>query len=73
MRSCVRVVTFLAMLELIRLKQLIASQATPFGEIELVQPPPSCPPPFNPAEAYATAVVQETGPAPAAVGPPEAH
>jgi len=29
------VVTFLAMLELIRLRQIVATQVTPFGEIEL--------------------------------------
>jgi segregation and condensation protein A len=34
------VVTFLALLELIRLKQLTAVQREPFGEIEICQPPP---------------------------------
>ena len=33
------VVTFLALLELIRLKQLTAVQREPFGEIEICQPP----------------------------------
>ncbi len=35
------VVTFLALLELIRLKQLIAVQEQPFGEIEVCQAPPT--------------------------------
>src|SRR6266496_1982162 len=70
------VVTFLAMLELIRLKQVIASQAMPFGEIELIQAPPFAPPSLNPAQAYAEAAVQDAtstahSPAPCAVaGPP---
>jgi segregation and condensation protein A len=54
------VVTFLAMLELIRLKQIVATQNAPFGEIELVralQPP--APETVNPAGAYAEAVAQE--------------
>jgi segregation and condensation protein A len=33
------VVTFLALLELIRLKQILVSQSAPFGEIELCRPP----------------------------------
>ncbi len=37
------VVTFLALLELIRLKQLTAMQAQPFGEIEICQAPPPAP------------------------------
>lgn len=65
------VVTFLAMLELIRLKQVVATQDSPFGEIEL------CPAPAdtalantadNPATAYAEAVTQDaiaSAPAPA--------
>jgi segregation and condensation protein A len=53
------VVTFLAMLELIRLNLLIAVQDEPFGEIELVQAPPSDLSPVNPAPAYAEAVAQE--------------
>ncbi len=52
------VVTFLAMLELIRLKQILAVQETPFAEIEIVQAPPQMAPP-NLAESYAEAVVQE--------------
>jgi segregation and condensation protein A len=40
------VVTFLALLELIRLKQLLVTQATHFGEIEIVRAPePSATPP----------------------------
>lgn len=70
------VVTFLAMLELIRLKQIVAVQESPFGEIDL------CPAPTptqseddstavaveNPATAYAEAVTQDaiaSAPAPA--------
>ncbi len=69
------VVTFLAMLELIRLKQIIAAQATPFGEIELTQTPPCAPPALNPAQAYAEAVVEDStaaahSPAPGAVARP---
>lgn len=33
------VVTFLALLELIRLKQLVAAQSTPFGEIQITRAP----------------------------------
>jgi segregation and condensation protein A len=54
------VVTFLAMLELIRLKQIVATQNAPFGEIELVRAPqPPAPETVNPAGAYAEAVAQE--------------
>jgi segregation and condensation protein A len=44
------VVTFLAMLELIRLKQLVATQTDAFGEIELCAgtPPPEPPPSLAP-------------------------
>src|SRR2546430_35516 len=35
------VVTFLALLELIRLKQIVAIQAEPFGEIEIACPAPA--------------------------------
>lgn len=60
------VVTFLAMLELIRLKQIIATQHSPFGEIELCPAPPTTDTPENPALAYAEAVAQDaTAPAPA--------
>src|SRR6204780_3904368 len=37
------VVTFLALLELIRLKQIVAAQAEPFGEIEICRAEPSAP------------------------------
>jgi segregation and condensation protein A len=48
--------TFLAMLELIRLKQLVAQQSEPFGEIEICRAPaqpvaPAETPPAQPAEA----------------------
>ncbi len=39
------VVTFLALLELIRLKQLTAVQREPFGEIEICRATPTAPPP----------------------------
>jgi len=42
------VVTFLALLELIRLKQIVAIQRTPFGEIEICRAPP---PSLEPATA----------------------
>ncbi len=51
------VVTFLALLELIRLKQLVAAQNEPFGEIEITRAP-------EPAPAAAAE------PAPAPGGPP---
>jgi segregation and condensation protein A len=53
------VVTFLAMLELIRLKQIVITQPEAFAEIEIAQAPPSpvAPPPEPPTE---------TAPAPAA-------
>ena len=53
------VVTFLAMLELIRLKQLVAVQDSVFGEIELAPAPNHTEAAVNPAEAYAEAVTQE--------------
>jgi segregation and condensation protein A len=53
------VVTFLAMLELIRLKQIIATQDSVFGEIELCPAPPTTDTPENPALAYAEAVTQD--------------
>jgi len=55
------VVTFLALLELIRLKQLVAMQADPFGEIEICAAPPAnhsvseSSPPASEAEAEAVA------------------
>jgi segregation and condensation protein A len=58
------VVTFLAMLELIRLRQIVAMQETPFGEIEITRSSqPTVPETINPAGAYAEAVTQETLPA----------
>jgi segregation and condensation protein A len=47
------VVTFLALLELIRLKQLTALQREPFGEIEVcrITPPPSSPAPAAGADS----------------------
>jgi len=53
------VVTFLAMLELIRLRQIVAIQETAFAEIEIVQAPPPEQPSATLAESYANAVVQE--------------
>jgi len=53
------VVTFLAMLELIRLKQLVAIQDSTFGEIELAPAPNPTEAAVNPAEAYAEAVTQD--------------
>ena len=77
------VVTFLAMLELIRLKQLVAIQDAPFGEIELTPAPipepasESSDSAVNPAEAYAEAVAQEGSevpvPAPASASTPAAE
>ena len=65
------VVTFLAMLELIRLRQIVATQNTPFGEIELVRAPQeSAPEAVNPAGAYAEAVAHEALPSPAPAGHP---
>jgi segregation and condensation protein A len=60
------VVTFLAMLELIRLKQVVATQDSPFGEIELCAAP-SATELANPGDAYAQAVAQETVPPEAAI------
>ena len=51
------VVTFLALLELIRLKQIIAVQTDPFGEIEIRCPAPA-------ASAAEPAVLAETAPQP---------
>src|SRR5437867_5214854 len=47
------VVTFLALLELIRLKQLTAFQREPFGEIEICRATPPQPQPVPPFEANA--------------------
>jgi len=68
------VVTFLAMLELIRLRQIIAMQETPFGEIELTRAPqPSAPEAVNPAGDYAQAVAQDVLAAPAPAGDPSSN
>jgi segregation and condensation protein A len=66
------VVTFLAMLELIRLRQLVAIQESAFGEIELTPAPPGAqnPPSVNPGEAYAAAVVQSANATAAAPSTP---
>ena len=65
------VVTFLAMLELVRLKQIVAVQETPFGEIELALAPPASTGPAALAEAYAAAVAHDTlAPANGAAVPP---
>jgi segregation and condensation protein A len=53
------VVTFLALLELMRLKQIIATQAAPFGEIEITRAPPADASATTLAQAYAEAVTQE--------------
>jgi segregation and condensation protein A len=45
------VVTFLALLELIRLKQLLAVQSEAFGEIEICKAPPNAEPAQAPSEA----------------------
>jgi len=69
------VVTFLAMLELIRLRQMVAVQEAPFGEIELrpAPPPEAAPPPSgsveSPVEPLAAVTSPEGGPA-APPGPP---
>ncbi len=49
------VVTFLAMLELIRLRQLIIEQPEPFAEIEIRQAPPEIPAEIAPAEPVSIA------------------
>jgi segregation and condensation protein A len=63
------VVTFLAMLELIRLKQLVITQAEPFSEIEINRAPPQ---PVTPPPAEdVLPVVAEVAPAAEAVPPAE--
>jgi segregation and condensation protein A len=64
------VVTFLALLELIRLKQLLALQREPFGEIEICRAAPGAaaagpapmPPPFPEATATTTATGEQPSP-----------
>ncbi len=58
------VATFLALLELIRLKQIIATQREPFGEIEICRAPL----PAGPAPAPAAVEAEST--APSALGTP---
>ena len=54
------VVTFLALLELIRLKQVVVTQSEPFGEIEISTAPP--PPIRNaPSEPVVLSVVADAG------------
>jgi segregation and condensation protein A len=68
------VVTFLAMLELIRLRQIVAIQEAPFGEIEIARAPqPSASEAVNPAGAYAEAVAQEALISPVPAGPPSSN
>jgi segregation and condensation protein A len=62
------VVTFLAMLELIRLKQIVALQESPFGEIELA---PASPTPLNTGRIYAEAVVEAAHAKPVSFAHPE--
>ncbi len=59
------VVTFLALLELIRLKQLVAVQTEAFGEIEILRAPPVAAqvPPAESAQS-AVAAISESEPAP---------
>ena len=61
--------TFLALLELIRLRQLVCIQPEPFAEIEIRRPTPSAE--SNPAAPEPVAAVSESAPAPepAAVAP----
>jgi segregation and condensation protein A len=68
------VVTFLALLELIRLKQLAVVQSEPFGEIEICRVPATAPAPApvptagaESASPIATEVVASQAPAPAAL------
>src|SRR5581483_7535108 len=51
------VVTFLALLELIRLKQLVAMQNEPFSEIEICRAEPAAPAPAAPSAPEAAATV----------------
>ncbi len=55
------VVTFLAMLELIRLKVILALQDSPFGEIEISEAPPAEVTDYAPATPDAPATSDETG------------
>jgi segregation and condensation protein A len=65
------VVTFLALLELIRLKQLTAVQREPFGEIEIcptIQPPATAEPAATPGENPPLSSIAAESPSPAQPG-----
>ena len=65
------VVTFLAVLELIRLRQIVAEQPEPFAEIDITAAPPGEEDAeVNPAAAYAEAVATEPTVAVEPVAPP---
>ena len=55
------VCTFLALLELIRLRRLVATQESEFGDIHIEGASPDADPEINPAGAYAAAVVGDPG------------
>ncbi|MBN2508158.1 MAG: segregation/condensation protein A [Verrucomicrobia bacterium] len=59
------VVTFLALLELIRLRQIVATQSEPFGDIRIMQPPRTAPLPAG-SEAPASDPPRVAPAAPAA-------
>ena len=64
------VCTFLALLELIRLRTLVATQHDAFGEIEIECAPPDADADVNPAAAYAAALAEgDAPPAPAPADP----
>jgi segregation and condensation protein A len=67
------VVTFLAMLELIRLKQILAVQSSPFGEIELAAAPAEPESALNPAGAYVEAVTLDATAEPPSPAAPLGH
>ena len=61
------VCTFLAILELIRLRMIVASQPEPFSDI-LIEPAPPLPDPNAPPSAAGSSAITETGAAPAQAG-----
>jgi segregation and condensation protein A len=65
------VVTFLALLELIRLKQITALQNEPFGEIEIARAIPAAAEPPKPEAAQAEGTPQPAASEPA-IAPPDA-
>jgi segregation and condensation protein A len=67
------VVTFLALLELIRLKQVMAVQAEPFGEIEICRAEPLPAAFAEPEPAGITKASPVPGPAPGEPNPPESQ